>query len=114
MRFVRENLYLPFGHLNGALQRPDDQISQFSSAPTEYIFTDTIYLFTTDRWDLYAVVQSTIHEVWARKYSGALKQDLRYSPSKCFRPSPFPMAFGRRKILYSRLGREIPTNIASP
>lgn len=62
----------------------------FSAAPTSYVFLNTIYVFTTDRWDLYSVVQSTIHEVWARKYSGALKQDLRYSPSKCFDSFPFP------------------------
>jgi DNA-binding PadR family transcriptional regulator len=47
-------------------------------------------VFATDRWDQYAVVQSTIHEVWARKYSGALKQDLRYSPSDCFGTFAFP------------------------
>jgi hypothetical protein len=62
----------------------------FSRVPTNYVFTDSLCVFTTDRWDLYAVVQSTIHEVWARKYSGALKQDLRYSPSKCFETFAFP------------------------
>ncbi len=62
----------------------------FSAAPTDRVFANTIYVFTTDRWDHYAVVQSTIHEVWARKYSGALKQDLRYSPSKCFDTFAFP------------------------
>ena len=62
----------------------------YSAAPTGYIFTDALYVFTTDRWDLYAVVQATLHEVWARKYSGALKQDLRYSPSKCFDTFAFP------------------------
>lgn len=62
----------------------------FSAAPTTIVFTDALYVFTTDRYHLYAVVQSTLHEVWARKYSGALKQDLRYSPSKCFDTFPFP------------------------
>lgn len=62
----------------------------FSALPTNYVFTDALYVFTTDRWDLYTVVQSTVHEVWARKYSGALKQDLRYSPSNCFETFPFP------------------------
>ena len=62
----------------------------YSRVPTNAIFLNTLYVFTTDRWDLFAVVQSTIHEVWARKYSGALKQDLRYSPSKCFDTFPFP------------------------
>ena len=62
----------------------------FSALPTTAVFTQALKVFTTDRWDLYAVVQSTLHEVWARKYSGALKQDLRYSPSKCFDTFPFP------------------------
>ena len=62
----------------------------FSASPADRVFSDAIYVFTTDRWDLYAVVQSTLHEIWARKYSGALKQDLRYSPSKCFGTFAFP------------------------
>lgn len=62
----------------------------FSVASADFVFTESLRVFTTDRWDLYTVVQSTIHEVWARKYSGALKQDLRYSPSNCFDTFPFP------------------------
>lgn len=62
----------------------------FSAMPTDIVFSNAVYVFTTDRWDLFAVVQSTIHEIWARKYSGALKQDLRYSSSKCFDTFPFP------------------------
>lgn len=61
-----------------------------SALPANYVFTHAIKVFATDRWDLYTVVQCTLHEVWARKYSGALKQDLRYSPSKCFDTFPFP------------------------
>jgi hypothetical protein len=37
-----------------------------------------------------AILQSTIHEVWARKYSGALGATLRYSPSDCFETFAFP------------------------
>lgn len=62
----------------------------FSAMPTDIVFTHALYVLPTDRWDLYGVVQSTIHEVWARKYSGALKQDLRYSPSDCFKNFAFP------------------------
>jgi hypothetical protein len=58
--------------------------------PARFVFTHAVRIFATDRWDLYAVVQSTLHEVWARRYSGALKQDLRYSPSKCFDNFAFP------------------------
>jgi hypothetical protein len=62
----------------------------FVAADSKIIFTKALYVFTTDRWDLYAVVQSTIHEVWARKYSGALETRLRYSPSDCFDTFAFP------------------------
>ena len=62
----------------------------FSLQPTDIVFSNSCYVFATDRWDLFTVVQSTLHEVWARKYSGSLKQDLRYSPSKCFDTFAFP------------------------
>ena len=62
----------------------------FSAVQTGQILSDAVKVFTTDRWDLYSVVQSTLHEVWARKYSGALETRLRYSPSDCFETFPFP------------------------
>ncbi len=62
----------------------------FSRVPTNFVFLKTLKVFTTDRWDLFAVVQSTVHEVWARKYSGALETRLRYSPSDCFDTFAFP------------------------
>ena len=58
--------------------------------PTDYVFLNTIYVFTTDRWDLFTVAQSALHEVWARKYSGSLETRLRYSPSDCFDTFAFP------------------------
>ncbi len=61
-----------------------------SALPTSYIFSEATKVLTCDRWDVFSLVQSTLHEVWARKYSGALKQDLRYSPSKCFDTFAFP------------------------
>ncbi len=62
----------------------------FVARPTDHLFTQGAKVFTTDRWDLYAVVQSNLHKVWARKYSGALETRLRYSPSDCFETFPFP------------------------
>ena len=63
----------------------------FSAMPTNYVFPDTTYVCTTERWDIFAVVQSTLHEVWARKYSGSLEQRLLYSPSNCFSTFAFPV-----------------------
>jgi len=58
--------------------------------PTTYVFTHAIKVLATDRWDAFSVVQSSLHEAWSRKYSGALKQDLRYSPTDCFENFTFP------------------------
>ena len=33
----------------------------FSAMPTDIVFLNNCYVFTTDRWDLFAVVQSTLH-----------------------------------------------------
>ena len=62
----------------------------FSASPIDRVFLNNLYAFATDRWDLFAVVQSAIHEFWARKYSMSLKQDLQYSPSDCFETFAFP------------------------
>lgn len=62
----------------------------FSKVEPGPIFLNTLYVLVSDRWDQYAVLQSAVHESWARKYSGSLKQDLRYSSTDCFENFPFP------------------------
>ena len=100
--FVRESLYNKIRHLPRCFAAAaTTKYLNFSAMPTDYVFTHALYVFTTHRWDLFSVVQSTLHEVWARKYSGSLKQDLRYSPSKCFNTFTFPS--GLWKTADSRL-----------
>jgi len=79
-----------FGLTNCFVTAATTKYLNFSPIPSPCLFTHALYVFTTDRWDLYTVVQSTLHEVWARKYSGALETRLRYSPSDCFETFPFP------------------------
>lgn len=61
-----------------------------SRLPSSWVFTNTCFVLTTERWDIFAVAQSTLHETWARKYSGSLETRLRYSPSDCFETFAFP------------------------
>ena len=37
-----------------------------------------------------SVMQSNVHEDWARNYSSTLRTDLQYTPSDCFETFPFP------------------------
>jgi hypothetical protein len=48
----------------------------------------TVFAFEDDRHA--AVLSSTFHDAWARKYSGSLETRLRYSPTDCFQNFPFP------------------------
>lgn len=56
----------------------------FSALPANYVFSHAVCAVPTNRWDVFAVLQSSLHEAWARKRSGAHELRLRYSPSNCF------------------------------
>lgn len=62
----------------------------FSALAVDHVVSHAVCVFATDRWDLFAIVQSSLHECWARKLSGAHEVRLRYSPSECFETFPFP------------------------
>jgi len=48
-------------------------------------------VFPFQEWDSYTLIQSTIHEAWARQHSSSLETRLNYSPSDCFETFPFPL-----------------------
>jgi len=41
----------------------------------------------------FAVLQSRVHELWARFFASSMKDDLRYTPSDCFETFPFPLDY---------------------
>jgi hypothetical protein len=65
----------------------------FSLLPANVIFANAIVATTFDGFAPFAVLQSRIHELWARFFSSSMKDDLRYAPSDCFRTFPFPPHF---------------------
>ncbi len=83
----------------------------FALLPSATIFDQAITVFANDDHGLFAVLQSTIHETWARG-SGAgskMKTDLRYSPTN-FEAFPMPAADNRLSeigVVYERLRSEI-------
>ena len=62
----------------------------FSSLSSDSVFLNTTYVLTTDRWEFFSFSQSSLHDIWTRKYSMSLGQTLQYSPSDCFETFPFP------------------------
>jgi hypothetical protein len=61
-----------------------------SFQPTNRIFAHKLYVFPFDANTHFAILQSRVHESWARLLSSTLKTDLNYSASRCFETFPFP------------------------
>jgi len=62
----------------------------FVRQPTDRIFSEAINIFALPRHASFAILQSRIHEPWARLLSSSLEDRLRYSIADCFDPFPFP------------------------
>ena len=62
----------------------------FAFQPTDRIFSHTLYVYPLEAFSAFTVLQSRVHEGWARLLSSSMKTDLRYAPSDCFETFPFP------------------------
>ena len=52
--------------------------------------SDALTVITSTSNERFAVLQSRVHEVWARLMASSMKDDLRYTPTDCFETFPFP------------------------
>jgi len=87
----RPALYRDLSGLSRALVGP--QTAKFwsvSFVPTGWVYSHALTVFAFEDDARAAVLSSTFHDAWARKYSGSLKFDLRYSPTDCFENFAFP------------------------
>lgn len=62
----------------------------FQMAETGPIFIKTAIVICEQHYSALAVLQSRVHEIWARFFSSTLEDRLRYTPSDCFETFPFP------------------------
>ncbi|PHJ57236.1 N-6 DNA methylase [Nostoc linckia z18] len=58
--------------------------------PSRAIWSDALVIFAFSSMSAFAILQSRIHEIWARFFGSSMKDDLRYTPSDCFETFPFP------------------------
>ena len=66
------------------------QQAAFAFLPSRMVFADSTVIFPLQTFAAFCVLQSRIHEVWARCFGSSMKDDLRYTPSDCFETFPFP------------------------
>jgi len=69
------------------------QTCAFTFVRPGQILNEKIVVFTFDQHSAFAILQSRVHEIWARFFSTTLKDDLQYTPSDCFETFPFPPAW---------------------
>jgi hypothetical protein len=70
-----------------------------ATVPARQVFAHSLAVLTLDGRAAFSIVQSRAHELWARFFSSSMKDDLRYTPSDCFRTFPFPTNFETDTIL---------------
>ncbi|GAA2110595.1 hypothetical protein GCM10009759_52030 [Kitasatospora saccharophila] len=58
--------------------------------PARQIFDQKTVVFATDSFALHAILSSSVHYLWARRYSSSLRKDLSYTPSDSFVTLPQP------------------------
>lgn len=76
----------------------------FVFMPTDLVFAHTVNIFAFADDAVFAVLQSRVHEVWARMFASSLEDRLRYTPSDCFETFPLPPAWRTDREL-AELGR---------
>ena len=77
----------------------------FTYLSSGVVWNENIVIFTEPTFAGFAVMQSRIHETWARVFSATLKDDLQYTPSDCFETFPFPPNYEHNRALEAA-GRE--------
>jgi hypothetical protein len=61
--------------------------------PTNMVYADSTVIIALEQFSALAVLQSRIHEIWARVLASSMKDDMRYTPTDCFETFPFPANF---------------------
>jgi hypothetical protein len=101
-REIRRRYWWQFGEraagLRAAIRGTEFALVQSMVSPhlsiarvsTKQVLSMTLIVFPFDSFPPFAVLQSRVHEVWARFMASTLEDRLRYTPSDCFETFPFP------------------------
>lgn len=66
--------------------------------PNNCIFSTSLVVFADETFNIFGIVQSSIHNIWAWKFASTMKSDLRYTPSDVFDTFPFPNTLTNQTI----------------
>ncbi len=77
----------------------------FSLQPIRQVFPHTVVVVASNSWASFAMLQSSVHGLWARELSSAMGTNLRYTVRECLDNFPFVAEDGASAEL-CRVGRE--------
>ena len=77
----------------------------FAYLPTGMVYSHRLYVIADPRPAMFAVLQSRVHEVWARFFGSSLEDRFMYTAANCFETFPFPREMGSDPALQAA-GRE--------
>lgn len=63
----------------------------FVFVPPTSVFSHRLVVFPHETFHVFGILQSSIHELWARFFSSTLEDRLNYAPTDCFETFPFPV-----------------------
>jgi hypothetical protein len=73
----------------------------FAFLPTNLVYAITLAVLKFSKYSEFSVVQSRVHETWARFFASSLEDRLRYTSTDCFETFPLPSVFGQSPQLDS-------------
>jgi hypothetical protein len=71
----------------------------FAFLPSTWVYSHALNVFAISSFTAFCVMQSCVHEAWARFFASSMKDDMRYTPSDCFETFPFPADFETQPAL---------------
>ena len=77
----------------------------FAEAYATSVFSDRLVVIALPIPPALSVLQCRVHELWARRFSSTMKDDLMYAPSDCFETFPFPDDFEANES-FEQAGRQ--------
>jgi hypothetical protein len=93
----RSGMRQAIGPLRRVLVRAEvSQLHMISFVTKDWIYSHMLIVFAFDDDYHFALLQSSVHEVWLRKQASSLRTDIRYTPTDCFDTFPFPPEEYRR------------------
>jgi hypothetical protein len=101
-REIRARYWWRFGETTPALFRAIESLDRvlvccivskylsFVFLPAKMVYSHKLNVFSLEQYSSFGIIQSQIHESFARFFSSTLEDRLNYSPSDCFETFPFP------------------------